>query len=92
MKKQVFQNHRKLKLVLLIAAVMLPTFFSIICVRLNFTPSNSVDSMIFGTSLLPDKLTTTPVIQLFEITLICAMVIITAILAGIALSKRMTNK
>jgi hypothetical protein len=86
------KNQSKLKIILLGIAIIFPTIFGIVCARLNFIPGNSVDKQVFGTALLPETLAETSGLQLFAIALICAMVIITAILTVIALSKRMTNK
>jgi hypothetical protein len=87
-----FKNQGKLKIALLGMAILAPTLFGIVCARLNFIPLNSVDSQVFGAALLPQRLAESSGIQLFAIALICAMVIITAILTVIALTRRMSNR
>lgn len=86
------KNNRKLKLILLGGAIFLPTLFGIVCARLDFIPNDSVDPQVFGAALLPKSLEQTSGLQLFAVALICAMVIITAILTGVALTRRMSNK
>jgi hypothetical protein len=89
---EMFKNHSKLKWTLFGMAILLPTLFGIICAKLNVIPQNSADGQIFGAALLPGWLERTSGLQLFAVALICAMVIITAILTGIALTRRMSNK
>jgi hypothetical protein len=87
-----FKNLMKLKWAVLGMAILLPTLFGIICARVNVIPPNSADGQIFGAALLPGWLKETSGLQLFAVALICAMVIITAILTGIALTRRMSNR
>jgi hypothetical protein len=87
-----FKNQNNLKIALLTMAIVLPTAFGLLCNRLNLVPGNSEDPQIFGTALLPQSLTNTSGLTLFAIILICALFIITAILAVIALSRRVTGK
>jgi hypothetical protein len=87
-----FKKNGKIKFILLALALVLPTVFGLICTKLNYIPGNSADPGIFGTALLPEKLAASSSLQLFQIVLLCAMIIITAILTGIALSKRMSDK
>jgi len=87
-----FKNHRKLKLIFLGAAVLLPTAFGLLCTKLHIMPVNSADAEVFGVSLLPNQLSASSGLQLFQFALLCAMIVISAILAGIVLSKRMINK
>jgi hypothetical protein len=87
-----FKNQNKIKIALLAMAIVLPTVFGLLCSRLNLVPGNSEDPHIFGTALLPPGLTNTSGLTLFAIILICAMFIITAILAVIALSRHVSGK
>jgi hypothetical protein len=85
-------KSKKIWVLILGVAVLLPTIFGLICSKLKVIPNNSVDPQIYGTALLPEQLSRTSGLQLFAIAMICAMVVITAILTVIALSKRMSNR
>jgi hypothetical protein len=89
---QMLKNQRRFKFALLGLAILLPTIFGIVCSSLKVIPGNSADKQVFGTALLPQQLTEASGLQLFAIILLCTMVIITAILAVIALTRRMTNR
>jgi hypothetical protein len=90
--KYMLIKSKKIVGLLLGMAILLPTFFGIVCTKLNVIPKNSLDSQVYGAALLPEQLSRASSIQLFAIALICAMIIITAILTVIALSKRISNR
>jgi hypothetical protein len=86
------KRWQKLKMILTVPAILLPTIFGVVCVKLHLIPVNASDGQIYGTALLPEQLMAIQGRQLFEMALLCAMITITGILAVIALTRRLSHR